>query len=320
MENKEGTESGLLHAEFRDVDAFNEAARGWDLHFRQLERGALDAKLSQYQTRNASFTSSQLSRVVAQSGGPPPGMRTFGIRHDGLPWLQWCGRDVNADAVICFHPTSDFECLSPGGFAVFSMSFDESQLAAVAARLGHPDFLDRLSVEQAVDGTDMGRLNALRAVLRSGFSAHFMALAAADPVSAHDRLENRIAEELVMLLTDTSSETVRDSLATRSNAVRKAVSYILERAHEPVSVGQVYEAANVSWRTLDRAFKEFLGVTPKACISAVRLHGARKELTEAGPATNVADVANNWGFWHLGAFAKDYRRQFNELPSQTLAR
>jgi AraC family ethanolamine operon transcriptional activator len=34
----------------------------------------------------------------------------------------------------------------------------------------------------------------------------------------------------------------------------------------------------------------------------------------------IADVANDWGFWHMGQFAKDYRRMFGELPSDTLAR
>ncbi|MCK5375915.1 MAG: helix-turn-helix domain-containing protein, partial [Acidobacteria bacterium] len=32
----------------------------------------------------------------------------------------------------------------------------------------------------------------------------------------------------------------------------------------------------------------------------------------------VTDVANNWGFWHMGQFAADYRKMFGELPSQTL--
>lgn len=31
-----------------------------------------------------------------------------------------------------------------------------------------------------------------------------------------------------------------------------------------------------------------------------------------------ADVANNWGFWHMGRFAADYRKFFGELPSETL--
>jgi AraC family ethanolamine operon transcriptional activator len=34
--------------------------------------------------------------------------------------------------------------------------------------------------------------------------------------------------------------------------------------------------------------------------------------------TGVQDVAARWGFWHLGQFSLDYKRQFGELPSATL--
>jgi len=36
--------------------------------------------------------------------------------------------------------------------------------------------------------------------------------------------------------------------------------------------------------------------------------------------TLVTDVANSWGFWHMGQFAADFRRQFGELPSETVRR
>jgi AraC family transcriptional regulator, ethanolamine operon transcriptional activator len=36
-------------------------------------------------------------------------------------------------------------------------------------------------------------------------------------------------------------------------------------------------------------------------------------------AGTIGDIANTWGFWHMGQFAADYRRQFGELPSETLA-
>jgi hypothetical protein len=35
------------------------------------------------------------------------------------------------------------------------------------------------------------------------------------------------------------------------------------------------------------------------------------------PVMKIADVANKWGFWHLGQLAKDYRSWFQELPSDT---
>ncbi len=76
--------------------------------------------------------------------------------------------------------------LAAKGFAVFSLSFDETRLALIAARLGHPDFLDSLSVEQAVDGTDMDRLNGLRALFHASFSSQFMASATANLASARD--------------------------------------------------------------------------------------------------------------------------------------
>nr|WP_269767767.1 helix-turn-helix domain-containing protein [Oleiphilus messinensis] len=34
--------------------------------------------------------------------------------------------------------------------------------------------------------------------------------------------------------------------------------------------------------------------------------------------TQVADVAADWGFWHLSQFSKDYRQLFGERPSDTL--
>jgi AraC family ethanolamine operon transcriptional activator len=60
-------------------------------------------------------------------------------------------------------------------------------------------------------------------------------------------------------------------------------------------------------------------VTPKAYLQAERLKRVRRGLREADARTaQVTDVANAWGFWHMGQFAADYRKLFGELPSQTL--
>jgi len=49
----------------------------------------------------------------------------------------------------------------------------------------------------------------------------------------------------------------------------------------------------------------------------MRLNGVKRELRR-GQGESVQDVAARWGFWHHGEFAAAYRRQFGELPSQTL--
>ena len=101
---------------------------------------------------------------------------------------------------------------------------------------------------------------------------------------------------------------------------RRARDYIDADAGEPPTIEAVCQAARVSWRALDYAFRENFGVTPKQYFQATRLDGVRKDLHLKGPTTKITDAANRWGFWHMGQFARDYRRQFGELPSDTLRR
>jgi len=66
---------------------------------------------------------------------------------------------------------------------------------------------------------------------------------------------------------------------------------------------------------------ERFGLSPALYMKVQRLNGARHDLSgEHEPSMNIADVANKWGFWHLGQFARDYRSWFCELPSATYKR
>jgi AraC family ethanolamine operon transcriptional activator len=82
-------------------------------------------------------------------------------------------------------------------------------------------------------------------------------------------------------------------------------------------VTDLCEAAEVSERTLQYAFKEVMGLTPVAYLTRLRLHRVRHALRTATQAsTTVTAEALRWGFWHFG----DYKDCFAELPSDTLRR
>ena len=76
-------------------------------------------------------------------------------------------------------------------------------------------------------------------------------------------------------------------------------------------------ALGVGYRALDRAFKARLGHGPKNSILAFRLNGVRADLLSSDPDLPIADLALRWGFWHMGDFARTYRAEFGELPSET---
>ncbi|UJW20126.1 MULTISPECIES: helix-turn-helix domain-containing protein [Pseudomonas] len=52
-------------------------------------------------------------------------------------------------------------------------------------------------------------------------------------------------------------------------------------------------------------------------VKALRLDAARNELQCSGSDRLVSEVAEAWGFNHLGRFGEQYRRRFGELPSST---
>ena len=92
-----------------------------------------------------------------------------------------------------------------------------------------------------------------------------------------------------------------------------------ERADEPVRLSEVVELSGASTRTLRYAFMESFGVSPKDYLHTYRLTQVRRQLRRATPRKSaVSEAANEWGFWHIGQFARDYRRMFGELPSNTL--
>jgi AraC family ethanolamine operon transcriptional activator len=101
--------------------------------------------------------------------------------------------------------------------------------------------------------------------------------------------------------------------------LKQAIAYITEHADVPPTIRDICQNVGVSQKTLEYAFLDHFGVTPKRYLQTYRLNGVRKVLRQADPnSTKIADVANYWGFWHMGQFAKDYRTLFGELPSETL--
>ena len=101
-------------------------------------------------------------------------------------------------------------------------------------------------------------------------------------------------------------------------AILKQLDLIYASNREPLSVVDLCRTAAVSRRTLEYAFQERFGLSPKAYMLARRLGEVRAELRLDHAGQSITRIANQWGFHHLSRFAARYRRQFGELPSQTM--
>jgi AraC family ethanolamine operon transcriptional activator len=85
------------------------------------------------------------------------------------------------------------------------------------------------------------------------------------------------------------------------------------------TLAQLCRVARVCARTLEYGFGEVYGVSPITYIRCAKLSRVHHVLQNADRrATSIARSAADWGFVHMGQFAKDYRALFGECPSDTL--
>lgn len=94
-------------------------------------------------------------------------------------------------------------------------------------------------------------------------------------------------------------------------------SALAKTINQPIPVSEVARRLGVSERHLRLIVRRRSGDSPGRYLRASRMARARAALL-AGE--TVTSAAIEYGFWQLGHFAKNYRRQFGELPSETVDR
>lgn len=309
-----------FEAEFQDIDVLAQTVAGWDLDWRQLDRGPLEARVQQLITPSVLVGRVGCSRGYHQRGATPPGFLTFGCLRRGTGDLDWCGQRASGGSLLVFRPGGEYESFSPPGFGAYTMSFSEHLLDREAHARGLPEARSFLLGANRALAVDPKVLSMLKARLRVLFEAPETRPSVTASPAFRREVEGTLAVELLEVLATGRSRHPPASPSLRSRAARRALDLIRDRPEEVLTVGDLCEEVGVSERTLRYAFRDLLGVSPKQYLQAMRLSGASRDLRSSSTGTRVADVANCWGFWHMGQFAADYRRQFGELPSETLAR
>jgi AraC family ethanolamine operon transcriptional activator len=304
-----------LDATFDNVEAMCESVRAWSLDFQPLStgRGILDVgRVVQSEAAGALFGHARFRTPLQQAGAPPPGVVTFVIQEPGMRGLWWRGHDVNADTVLAFPIGSELSSVSGSDFDIHTISVSEEALDYVAGllELELPESNRRAEVFRASETV----LNPLRARLRLLRDEGLVA-------RQEDVAELLIALLPGWLLHSRPRLRSRPTPRARSRAIRMSLELMEAKPLAELSADQLRAYAGVSERTLQYAFRDRFGLTPAAFIKARRLAAVSAMLkrTDAEVAT-VGDIAAQFGFWHSGQFAADYKRAFGELPSDALLR
>ncbi|MEM7139162.1 MAG: helix-turn-helix domain-containing protein [Myxococcota bacterium] len=299
---------GPVHLHFDDIAELGRAIP-WDIDFRQLDSGSPSIVASVVESERVSAMSFAFSNAYHQLGFAPRGALTFGVPSGPLDWYA---HEVDGSRVLSFNDASGFDCVSRDRFSGTTLSISPVFVQDASARLG-------IEAEDALFAERSGIVFGDREHARALRSSLVQLLRSSDPA---DRKETEWEIVRHLLLAARPEDPALPSVLPRqrARAIARAIDYIEANPHRAVQVREICEHTGVSWRTLDRAFSERFGIGPKAYLEQRRLAAVRAILTQRGRTVTIADAANEWGFWHMGQFARDYRRAFGELPSETLAK
>jgi AraC family ethanolamine operon transcriptional activator len=98
---------------------------------------------------------------------------------------------------------------------------------------------------------------------------------------------------------------------------KKILSYLKDHADQPIQMIELTALTGKSERTVERIFKKHFGIAPYAYLKIHRLHLIRHQLIQRKNET-IGDIALKYGFIQMGYFGNEYKKLFNEMPSQTL--
>lgn len=221
--------------------------------------------------------------------------------------------------MLIFPRNGELESVSNPGFEICTLSFSERFLDRICHDLALPDFhtlVNHAEVFQCRAEDVRLLLKRFRQSIRvvSG-------LAQGRHPDFTDALHRELAMRVVSVLAKPVEQKTVQPVRLRDRAVCRAIDYIHANGRVPIALSELCRVSHASERTLEYGFRERFGMTPKNYLLKYRLNGMRRLLRRADPKhTRIVDLANRWGFWHMGQFAADYRRLFGELPSEMLGR
>ncbi len=305
--------SGLrLSVRASSIEEMQEKAAFWRVRTTQLEPGGYSGSIRAIHTALMQLALSVRSNSTKVEGFVPERTFVLALPLSKQSSIQNRGRRLAENAIIAHDHTEGIESSFKGSLKIITVAVSVGEIERRARNLWGEAFEDRTSMGALYLPDASARMSVARKINAMLFETMRDPFALVSPRRCRE-LESAVLDTLLSSVLDRSRP---ERTRVRQKIARKAEDYLRTCCGEPISISDLCAAVGATRRTLHLGFVELYGVPPMHYLRAIRLRGAREDLTNArGRDLRVMDVAIKWGFQHLGRFALAYRDFFGELPS-----
>jgi AraC family ethanolamine operon transcriptional activator len=300
-----------------NLENFVSRVQGFRLELLQIDPGAFMADGFQAYLGDMLIGTARLGRALIQTWKSPAHSITIAVRTSPAP-VFWQGIPFGPSDILIAGPETEIELVSQPGFGIASASFPEQEFQRAAN--GCRSLVDQRKCI-LVRLTNADGAQSIRAAIGAMISGELARPSDSPTINRGHTGRDDFLDSVVLTVSRGIPFDPSTIKTERVQALEQVVSAIRKQPAEVLTVAALCRISGASERTLHYAFVERYGMPPARFMKACRLNGARKDLCGIDShALKVSDIANKWGFWHLGQFAKDYRHWFGELPSETRCR
>jgi len=308
----------LISQSFDSFEELATIARAWNADFRQISASETNNRVLQVMMDGVLMSRALFGCQVMQRGNTPKGLRTFALAEEGCPPVYWFNRRVGPNELLVFPSHGEIDAISRSGFCIHTFCLSIDDLAEFSERSGGPDLTKVLGPEDTVIPLAPAHLQRLRKHLRKISFTHSTLQRS---LTLYDAYRDKLFALLLDIFKSKADPQLSGKQQVQRQVIQDVVTLLEKRRDEHLKLEDLCFVGKVPERTLNEIFRRELGITPAAFIKGYRLFGVHRELWGADSSqVRVADIANTWGFWHMGQFATDYRKLFGELPRTTLKR
>ncbi|MCK5456481.1 MAG: AraC family transcriptional regulator, partial [Melioribacteraceae bacterium] len=307
----------IFQHSFSSFDEFEQATKGWDLNIKKLDRGNYRGDLLQIFNEKIIISDVNIGSKLEMNGAPMLGYKSFGVPKINVAPFYWRYNNLSDKTIQIYRPGSELFMINKYEMGAIDVAVEEEHFDKLCSELKY-DNVQNIICENEFVTCDFNLLRELQNRL-----AQLSKMVRKIDPKNHHLLNNEVNYEIPILLIKTLASAYPisniDKSFARTKALKKVIELIEETPMECPSLAELSSAANVSERTLQYLFKDKYGISPKRFIKTIKLNSIYRAL-KANSSYDIAinNIANQYGLWHMGQFAKDYKNLFGELPSETI--
>ena len=310
----------VIKATFNDFDVYNETVEDWKLVYNILSEKDFKAKLFMFTSDIFALSRITLQGKLVHSGKAPIGFRSIVIPIKYQDKFIWYHKGSGGNELLLFNKDCDLDAITFNDFDAFVVSIENNFLGSLIEKLNYTNCKKQFEIsEKELPLTKV--FSDRFYMLADNFLNNYIKDVDFTIVNQekHDEIVYAIITELLSYI-DNSPDQERTSKNNKKEiAVIEAVEIIKNDFENIYSVKELAMLTNISERSLLYAFKEKFQVSPSEYIKATRLNKVKNELFAVKDKNvSIASIAGKYHFWHMGQFAKDFKRQFGVLPSEVL--